>query len=343
MYSNDCKLKALVLQALLPAPLMSRDIFDSILHNNYNSFRVSLNKYCKQGYVQMQGKKPYHYSLTETGKLHAHNPYICRERFANKLNAIVSRYGTDIGMDVAVQYLSGDEKAKKQIEEYLKTLQDDKPEIVETVQKVIEVMPVPQIIKPIDDDYGEQRVLSYEELLKGNELANTKIGELNNEVNRLRNQQITRNIQVEKRTVAPKELAKEQMTPPKKNVPSDDMINRFELINDWQKKYLKKSFFDALGYYYPYVITASSNVRELMKMKLKAGDVVIYDTRTAATMLQNNFCRELNAKEVLSCRFHIERKAGGIYVASELPGVKACRIMKRLEFERCRSVEKKRV
>ncbi|NPE27306.1 hypothetical protein HNV12_04875 [Methanococcoides sp. SA1] len=143
---------------------MSRDIFDSISYENYNSFKVSLNKYCKQGYVQMQGKKPYRYSLTEKGKLHAENPYLCRERFANKLDAIVSRYGTDIGMDVAVKYLSGDEAAKTQIEKYLKTLQDNEPDVVEQVQKVIEIMPVPQIIEPVEDEYGDQRVLPYEEI-----------------------------------------------------------------------------------------------------------------------------------------------------------------------------------
>ncbi len=65
--SNDCHLKAMVLQALIPAPLISKDIFNSIPYENYNSFRVNLNKYCKNGYIQMQGKKPYYYSLTEKG------------------------------------------------------------------------------------------------------------------------------------------------------------------------------------------------------------------------------------------------------------------------------------
>ncbi|MDA0525150.1 hypothetical protein [Methanococcoides alaskense] len=302
-----------------------------------------MNKYCKQGYIQKEGRKPYYYSLTEKGKLHAHNPYICRERFANKLDVIVSKYGTDIGMDVAVKYLSGDDDAKLQIEEYLKSIQDDKPDVVETVQKVIEVMPVPQEIEPIDDEYGEVRVHSYEELLKGNELANSKITELNAEINRLRNQSLNMGLQMQKRTIAPKKPANAPPKSPERKDPSVDMIKRFNLINDWQKRYLKKIFFDNLGHFQPYIITGSSNVKELMMMKLKRNEIVIMDKRSASSMVNNRFCRELNAKEILEQAFHLEWQRDGTYIASEVPGVKAYRVMKRADYSKCSSLEKKRV
>jgi hypothetical protein len=333
----------MVLQALLTAPLMSRDIFDSILYENYNSFRVSLNKYHKQGYIQMQGKKPYHYSLTEKGKLHAHNPYICREQFANKLNAIVSKNGTDIGMEIAIKYLSGDEAAKKQIEEYLKTLQEHKPEVVETVQRVIEVMPVPEVIEPVDDEYGDQRVLSYEELLQGNELANAKIEELNAEVQRLRNQQLNCNMQIQKMKEKPRESEKNITEAPAKKGVTDDMMMRFELINEWRTKYLNKKFFDLLVHYRPYRIIAASNVKELMRMKWNQDEVAVCDSRTGIKMVKEGFCEELSAKDIQEQGFHLKWLKDGIYVVSEVPGVKRCRIMKKSDYSKCQSLAKKEV
>ena len=338
-FSNDCHVKAMVLQALIPAPLMSKNIFDSIPYDNYNSFRVSLYNYCKQGYVQMQGKKPYHYSLTDKGKLHAQNPYLCREKFANKIDAIVSRYG----MEIAVQHLSGDETAREQIENYLKTLQNNKPEIVESVQKVIEVMPAPESIEPTEDEYGEQRVLSYEELLNEYEVANRKIDELNSENNRLRNQQMNHNRQIQEMKEKPREPEKEPVKSATKKDVSDEMMERFHLTTEWHGRYLKKIFFDTLVHYRPYRIIASSNVGELMKMKWKNGEVVVCDARTGIKMVKEGFCEELSAKDIQEQRFHIKLQSGGIWVASEEVGVKGCRIMKKSDYSKCQALARKGV
>ncbi|SES91062.1 hypothetical protein SAMN04488587_1523 [Methanococcoides vulcani] len=243
-------------------------------------------------------------------------------------------------MEIAVKYLSGDETAREQIEDYLKTLQDDKPEIVETVQKVIKVLPVPESIEAVDDEYGEQRVLSYEELVESNELSNKKIDELKEEINRLRNQQLNHNIQMEKMKVKPSESEKEPSKTTAKKSVSTDMVKRFDLINEYHGRYLKKKFFDSLVHYRPYRIIASSNVGELMKMKWKNGEVVVCDTRTGIKMVNEGFCEELGAKDIQEHRFHIKLQYDGIWVVSEVSGVKGCRIMKKTDYSKCQALAK---
>ncbi len=80
---KDCALKALILRAVARNcnNATSRKIYNSIDYHNYNTFRVSLNRYVKQGYLRKCGdKRPYNYSLTKKGFLHANDPLVLKKR-----------------------------------------------------------------------------------------------------------------------------------------------------------------------------------------------------------------------------------------------------------------------
>ena len=80
---QDCKLKAMVLRALASGGnnCTSRQISDKIGYENCNCLRVSLNRYVRQGYLRRHGeKKPYYYSLTKKGLLHAKDPLILKKK-----------------------------------------------------------------------------------------------------------------------------------------------------------------------------------------------------------------------------------------------------------------------
>lgn len=80
---KDCSLKAMVLRAVASGEnnCTSRQILNQINYQNYNSLRVSLNRYVRQGYLKKDdGKKPYYYSLTKKGYEHAKDPLILKKR-----------------------------------------------------------------------------------------------------------------------------------------------------------------------------------------------------------------------------------------------------------------------
>lgn len=80
---QDCNLKSMVLEAVARGGnnCTSRQISDRIEYRNYNSLRASINRYVRQGYLIKHGnKKPYYYSLTKKGLLHAKDPLILKKR-----------------------------------------------------------------------------------------------------------------------------------------------------------------------------------------------------------------------------------------------------------------------
>lgn len=80
---KDCQLKGAILQALAANGnnCTSRQIFNRIEYKNYNSLRVSINRYVKQGYLRKHGnKKPFYYSLTKKGFEHAKDPLILKKK-----------------------------------------------------------------------------------------------------------------------------------------------------------------------------------------------------------------------------------------------------------------------
>jgi predicted transcriptional regulator len=80
---KDCTLKGMVLRAVASGGnnCTSRQIFNQIEYKNYNSLRVSINRYVKQGYLKKhEDKKPYYYSLTKKGMEHAKDPLILKKK-----------------------------------------------------------------------------------------------------------------------------------------------------------------------------------------------------------------------------------------------------------------------
>jgi len=80
---KDCTLKAMVLRAVAAGGnnCTSRQIFNQIEYKNYNSLRVSINRYVRQGYLKKHGdKKPFYYSLSKKGVEHAKDPLILKKK-----------------------------------------------------------------------------------------------------------------------------------------------------------------------------------------------------------------------------------------------------------------------
>lgn len=80
---KDCTLKAMVLKAVASGGnnCTSRQIFNKIEYGNYNSLRVSINRYVHQGYLKKHGdKKPFYYSLSKKGMEHAKDPLILKKK-----------------------------------------------------------------------------------------------------------------------------------------------------------------------------------------------------------------------------------------------------------------------
>lgn len=80
---QDCKLKGMVLRAVAAGGnnCTSRQIFNQIEYKNYNSLRVSINRYVRQGYLKKHGhKKPFYYSLSKKGMEHAKDPLILKKK-----------------------------------------------------------------------------------------------------------------------------------------------------------------------------------------------------------------------------------------------------------------------
>lgn len=89
---KDGVLKGLILNAVLDEKHSSHTIFQTIEYQNYNAFLVALNRLTRYGYLAKIGKgkcnsKPFKYSLTKKGVIHAQNPFLNiqhRENYINK-------------------------------------------------------------------------------------------------------------------------------------------------------------------------------------------------------------------------------------------------------------------
>lgn len=80
---KDCELKGQILRALTNNGnnCTSRQLFEAIKYGNYNSFRASLSRYVKQGYVKKYGnKRPFYYVLTKKGMEHAKDPLLLKKK-----------------------------------------------------------------------------------------------------------------------------------------------------------------------------------------------------------------------------------------------------------------------
>jgi hypothetical protein len=84
MQFNKFQFKAKVLRLLTEGDLSSKEIYERLPHDYHNkNFRSALFQLKRRGYLSKKGEKPYMYSLTKKGRIHAQDPYIyAKNRYA---------------------------------------------------------------------------------------------------------------------------------------------------------------------------------------------------------------------------------------------------------------------
>jgi predicted transcriptional regulator len=103
---KDCELKGKILGIISnKGKITSREIYEEINHPSYPAFKSELNQLKRRGYITISNNsKPFFYTLTKNGKLHAADPYIYKKKRQEHLQKRVSSIlNDDVRFQEAVQ------------------------------------------------------------------------------------------------------------------------------------------------------------------------------------------------------------------------------------------------
>ncbi|WP_135607220.1 hypothetical protein [Methanococcoides methylutens] len=241
------------------------------------------------------GGKPYRYELTTKGREHAANPFIYRENFYKKLGGFIDRkVEEEIG--VLLQDPS-----------FIARIASEHPDHAETIYKTL-TKRIPVTVR--------DQILEDEGVDVGKNVVNGGISSRERKV--MEENQKLRRILASRRGT----FVEEKFPKPHKKLQTNE--DRYHVMERYLEKQLRKKFFDFPEvWHYPYRFIGSSSMSELAKNKLKGGEIVIYDKRTASKMVQKRLIRKLKANEIEECVFFLQRRPDGLYVVSkEVPATK---------------------
>ncbi|UGV41485.1 hypothetical protein J7W08_04120 [Methanococcoides orientis] len=291
--TSDCMVKGAVLNAVLDGALTCADIRSKVPFVKYGSLRTSLYRYCKYGYLTKVGGKPYRYMLTPRGMEHAENPFLYRENFYVKMEGFI-----DNRIDAEIANLLQNPRI-------IERIVAEHPNKAETIYKTLtRQIPVRMRDKILEDEGVDVEKNAVNGGISSRE---RKIME--------ENQKLQRIIASQRGTFVEENSPKPPESP--KTLQANE--NRYNVMKGYLKKQLRKKFFDFPEvWHYPYRVIGSSNVRELMGYKLKGGEIVIYDKRTASEMAKKGLIRKLSAPEIEECGFTLQRRPDGLYVVSKV-------------------------
>jgi predicted transcriptional regulator len=93
---KDCELKGRILHCIANDRNTSRAIYAEVQHPSYPAFKSELNQLKRRGYITISNdKRPYLYTLTKKGRLHATDPYISIKRKQENIQLRVDAILTD--------------------------------------------------------------------------------------------------------------------------------------------------------------------------------------------------------------------------------------------------------
>ena len=291
--TSDCMVKGAILNAVLDGANTCADIRSKVPFVKYGSLRTSLYRYCQYGYLTKVGVKPYRYMLTPRGMEHAENPFLYRETFHAKMEGIINNK-----IEEEITNLLQDPRI-------IERIASEYPNQAETIYKTLtRQIPVPVRDKILEDEGVdmEKNAVHTEKSKREKELTEE-------------------NLKLRRIIASQREPFVEEKSPKPPKSPQNLQTNenRYHVMNGYLKKQLRKKFFDFPEVpFYPYKVIGSSSMSELAKNKLKGGEFIIYDDRTATEMLQKGLIRRLSAKEIEECGFFLLRRIDGLYVVSRV-------------------------
>jgi hypothetical protein len=285
---KDCLVKGTILRGLLnKSPMKSRELFDSIPYENYNSFRVLISRYCssKYRYIERIGDK---IKLTDTGRIHAHNPFYFREKYRN-------RQAKDRDMFL-FEILNSPEKLNHYFGNMggvqVKTVLDTVRQYVDSNSSLRDIGDGSDNHQSAIDDE-----IDYED----------KYFSLKDEVKKLKTENFNMQIRMNQR---PAQVPKV----PDNKLPSKSMNKRYNLLCSWEKNILTSTFFEhELIPYDVLVRTVSKDAIATWKKKLNIDSdeiIGIFARNISSTLIKESFYRNATAEEIKEAGFYLTKNRG---------------------------------
>jgi hypothetical protein len=292
--SNDCIIKGMILKILNEAdrPLRGKEIFDGIPYDNYNSFRVLLSRYSGKKYnyiekIKLSSNSHYLYQISKTGRMHAQNPFIFREKYKARQAKDREHFLTELlNNPENMSYYFGN----------MDNLQVRT--VFDTVQKYVDS----NSLRDFGDEGDNHQSVDDEEID-----YEDKYMEAQEEIKNLKSQNF--NLQV-KLTQRPTEAPRVQ----ENKLPSTVKNKRYDLLCSWEGKHLTSSFFShELIPYDVLVKVANKDAIQAWKQKFNINSddkVGIFSRTISSTLLKEKIYREANDSEIQDARFYLIKNRG---------------------------------
>jgi len=286
---KDCLVKATILRGLLGKPPMkSRELFDSIPYDNYNSFRVLLSRYCssKYRYIERIENK---IRLTDTGRIHAQNPFHFREKYRN-------RQAKDREMFL-FEILNDPEK----LNHYFGNM--DGVQVKTVFNTVKEYIDLNSNLQDIGDESDNDQSTEEEDDIDYED----KYFELQDKLKQLETDNFNLQLRMSQR-------APQVQQPPENKMASASKNKRYNFLCSCEGKMLTSSFFEnELIPYDVLVRTANKDKFGSLKEKLNIDSkekIGIFARNISSTLLKEGLYRKATAEEIKEAHFYLKKNRG---------------------------------
>jgi len=296
---KDCVVKGMILQGLLDKPPMkSRELFDSLSYDNYNSFRVLLSRYCspRYRYIERNGNQ---IRLTTTGRLHALNPFYYRDKYRTRQAQEREMFLSEILNDPAkLSYFFGN-MGNVQVQT-----------VYDTIKQYVDSSSSMRDFGDEDDSHQSEddEEIDFEE----------KYYTLQEEIKQLKTQNFNLQIKLNQRP-APTPIV------PETKLSSASKNKRYDYLCSWEGKSLTSSFFESELIPYEVLIrTANKDTIGAWKKRLNldSGEWIDIFARTiSSTLLKERIYRKATADEIKEAGFYLSKNRGIRIQSKKYPSI----------------------
>lgn len=301
--NNDCLIKGMILNALLDKqPLKSRDIFNSIPYDNYNSFRVILSRFCskKYRYIERIGNtKPYFYQLTDAGKIHAQNPFFFRDKYKLRQSKDRELFLFELLNDPA------------KLGYYCNNM--DNIQLRTIVDIVKEYVPSNSAIRDFGDEGDNHQSVNDDKINYEDKYFSSL-----EEVKKLKSQVFNLQLKLNKKS---SQIPK----PTETKLPSASKDKRYDYLCSWEGKRLTSSFFEhELIPYHVLTRTVSKDRIGAWKKKLNIDDsenIGIFAKNISSTLLKESLYRRATDEEIKNAGFYLTKNRGIRILSEKYPSI----------------------
>ncbi|AFV24598.1 hypothetical protein Mpsy_2394 [Methanolobus psychrophilus R15] len=289
---KDCIVKGIILRGLLEKqPMRSRELFNSIPYDNYDSFRVILSRFSssKYRYIEKIGHKmPYLYRLTDIGRVHAQNPFYFRDKYRARQAKDREIYLSELLNDPSkLNYFFGNVASSE-----IKTIFNTVKEYVDSNSSMRDFGDEDDSHQSADDEEND-----FEE----------KYYTLQEEIKQLKTQNFNLQLKLNQK---PAPIPKA----PETKLPSASKGKRYDYLCSWDGKVLTSSFFESELIPYDVLIkTADKNTISSWKKKLNLEsdeNIDIFARNISSTLIKERLYRKASPEEIKEAGFYLVRNRG---------------------------------